>query len=85
MFEELLPDWAAIRLPLSRAVPRFAGRRNLRVPILLLHGREDRRVPVSQAERLADALPMLAKQTPNDQVRKRPEHAQLPEAGNRRR
>jgi len=97
VFEELMHDWGSD--PAAALARRSALCRpeELRVPILLLHGREDRRVPVSQAERLADALrsyrhevgafvslalpePMLAKQTPNDQVRKRPENAQLPDA-----
>lgn len=55
-FEELMPDLAADPAAALARRSALCWPDKLRVPILLLHGREDWRVPVSQSERLAVAL-----------------------------
>jgi dipeptidyl aminopeptidase/acylaminoacyl peptidase len=56
LFEELMPDYAAAP---ERALARRSAihwTHQLRVPMFIQHAREDRRVPVSQSQRLAKAL-----------------------------
>jgi dipeptidyl aminopeptidase/acylaminoacyl peptidase len=62
VFEELMPDWPAD--PVGALARRSALRwpDELSAPILLLHGRQDQRVPLSQSERLADALHGLGRE-----------------------
>jgi dipeptidyl aminopeptidase/acylaminoacyl peptidase len=55
-FEELMPDWAVDPAAALARRSALCWPEELHVPILLLHGRQDWRVPVSQSERLAAAL-----------------------------
>jgi dipeptidyl aminopeptidase/acylaminoacyl peptidase len=55
-FEELMPDWAADAAAALARRSALCWPEELRVPTLLLHGRQDWRVPLSQSERLAAAL-----------------------------
>jgi dipeptidyl aminopeptidase/acylaminoacyl peptidase len=62
LFEELMPDY---RSDPGAALARRSAVRwpdELRIPILFVHGREDRRVRVSQSERLANALRALGRE-----------------------
>jgi dipeptidyl aminopeptidase/acylaminoacyl peptidase len=61
LFKELMPDFASD--PEAALARRSAIRwpDDLGPPILFLRGREDQRVPVSQSERLADALRVRAR------------------------
>ena len=56
LFEELMPDYASDpeHALARRSAVQWAD--ELRVPMLIQHAREDRRVPVGQSKRLAEAL-----------------------------
>jgi dipeptidyl aminopeptidase/acylaminoacyl peptidase len=56
LFEDLMPDYAADP---ERALARRSAihwTHELRIPMFIVHAREDQRVPVSQSQRLAEAL-----------------------------
>lgn len=56
LFGKTRGDWLKKQAPDYRAVsPRF-GAAGFSIPILLVHGREDKRVPVKQSRMMADAL-----------------------------
>ncbi|WP_298092560.1 alpha/beta fold hydrolase [uncultured Sphingomonas sp.] len=61
LFGKTRGDWLKKQAPDYRAVsPRF-GAAAFTIPILLVHGREDKRVPVKQSRMMADALKAAGK------------------------